>query len=81
MQRLLTSPNLCVWTHTDMLGVELGGALKNMDGVAEGVSTPEVAWELAHEMGLEMPITEKIYQVLYGRLSPKRPSLNKWGPR
>ena len=154
MQRLLTTPNLCVFTHTDMIGVELGGALKNiialgagmadglgygdnakaafmtrgltevsalgvalganpltfsglaglgdlmatcsstlsrnhymgveltknrsvedistsMDGVAEGVSTTKVAWELARGLELEMPITEKIYRVLDGSLSPK----------
>jgi glycerol-3-phosphate dehydrogenase (NAD(P)+) len=154
MQKLLTTPNLCVYTHTDVIGVELGGALKNiialgagmadglgygdnakatfmtrglteisalgvalganpltfsglaglgdliatcsstlsrnhylgveltkdrsaeeiilsMEGVAEGVSTTRVAWELAHERGLEMPITEKIYRVLYEGLSPR----------
>jgi glycerol-3-phosphate dehydrogenase (NAD(P)+) len=154
MQRLLTTPNLCVFTHTDLIGVELGGALKNiialgagmadglgygdnakaafmtrgltevsalgvalganpltfsglaglgdliatcsstlsrnhylgveltkgrtveeitrsMDGVAEGVSTTKVAWDLARDLGLEMPITEKIYRVLYAGLTPK----------
>jgi glycerol-3-phosphate dehydrogenase (NAD(P)+) len=158
MQRLLVTPNLCVYTQTDVIGVELGGALKNiialgagmadglnygdnakatfmtrglteitalgvalganpltfsglaglgdlvatcsstlsrnhylgveltrgrsieeitssMDGVAEGVSTTRVAWELARERGLEMPITEKIYRVLYERLSPRDASL------
>jgi len=154
MQRLLTTSNLCVFTHTDVIGVELGGALKNiialgagmtdglgygdnakaafmtrgltevsalgvalganpltfsglaglgdliatcsstlsrnhymgvelakgrsvdeisksMDGVAEGISTTKVAWELAREMGLEMPITEKIYRVLYDGFGPR----------
>ncbi len=154
MQRLLTTPTLCVFTHTDVIGVELGGALKNiialgagmadglgygdnaksafmtrgltevsalgtalganpltfsglaglgdlmatcastlsrnhymgvelskgrsaeeiarsMTGVAEGVTTTQVAWNLAHNLGLEMPITEKIYRVLYEGLSPQ----------
>jgi glycerol-3-phosphate dehydrogenase (NAD(P)+) len=154
MQRILTTPNLCVYTHTDVIGVELGGALKNiialgagmadglgygdnaksafmtrgltevsalgvalganpltfsglaglgdviatcastlsrnhymgvelskgrtakdisasMDGIAEGVTTTQVAWNLARQLGLEMPITEKIYRVLYDGLSPK----------
>ena len=154
IQRLLTAPELCVFTHNDVIGVELGGALKNiialgagmadglgygdnakaafmtrgltevtalgvamganpltfsglaglgdlittcaspmsrnhyvgaeltkgrsleeitstMDGVAEGVSTTKVAWHLAQQHGLEMPITEKIYQVLYQGKSPK----------
>lgn len=147
-KKLLTTLNLCVYTNTDVVGVELGGALKNiialgagiadglgygdnakaalitrgltemtalgvalganpltfsglaglgdliatcasplsrnhyvgvelakghslkeitdsMTGVAEGVSTTLVVWNLAREMGLEMPITETIYRVLY----------------
>jgi glycerol-3-phosphate dehydrogenase (NAD(P)+) len=162
MQKLLTTPALCVYTHTDVIGVELGGALKNiialgagmadglgygdnakaafmtrglteisalgvslganpltfsglaglgdliatcsstlsrnhylgvelthgrkleeilatMDAVAEGVSTTRVAWELAREKGLEMPITEKIYRVLYNGLSPREASLELLG--
>ena len=148
VQKLLTTPNFCIYTNTDVVGVELGGALKNiialgagiadglgygdnakaalitrgltemtalgvalganpltfsglaglgdliatcaspmsrnhyvgvelakgrslkeitdsMTGVAEGVSTTLVVWNLAREMGLEMPITETIYRVLY----------------
>jgi glycerol-3-phosphate dehydrogenase (NAD(P)+) len=147
-QKLLSSPRLCVFTNTDVIGVELGGALKNivalgagltdglsygdnakaalitrglteitalgvalgaspltfsglaglgdlittcasplsrnhyvgvelakgrslkeitesMDGVAEGVSTTLAVRNLAHKMGLEMPITETIYRILY----------------
>ena len=153
VQRLLTTPNLCVYTNTDVIGVELGGALKNvialgagmadglgygdnakaafitrglteitalgvaiganpltfsglaglgdlvttcasplsrnhyvgveltkgrsleditesMDGVAEGVSTTVAATTLARQLGLEMPITEKIYQILYEGVDP-----------
>ncbi len=147
-QKLLTAPNFCVYTNSDVIGVELGGALKNiialgagmvdglgygdnakaafitrgltemaalgvalgaspltlsglaglgdliatcasplsrnrhvgveltkgrsleditntMTGVAEGVSTTLAVQNLAQQLGLEMPITEKIYQVLY----------------
>ncbi len=147
-QKLLTTPNLCVYTNTDVIGVELGGATKNiialgagiadglgygdnakaalitrgltemaalgvalganpltfsglaglgdlittcastlsrnhyvgvelakgrpleeiidsMTGVAEGVSTTLVVWNLAQELGLETPITEAIYRILY----------------
>ncbi len=154
-QKLLATPNLCVYTNTDVIGVELGGALKNiialgagmadglgygdnakaafitrglteitalgvtlganpltfsglaglgdliatcasplsrnhqvgvgltqgrslteitdsMNGVAEGVSTTHVAWNLAQQMGLEMPITEKIYRVLYEGVDPRQ---------
>lgn len=162
IQRLLTTPNLCVFTHNDTIGVELGGALKNIialgagmaDGlgygdnakaafmtrglteisalgvalganpltfsglaglgdiittctsklsrnyfvgfelargrslddilssmceVAEGITTTKVAWELACQKGLEMPITEKIYKVLYNRLSPKEAATELMG--
>jgi len=154
-QKLLATPNLCVYTNTDVIGVELGGALKNvialgagmvdglgygdnakaafitrgltemtalgvalganpltfsglaglgdliatcssplsrnhyvgveltkgrslqeitqsMTGVAEGVSTTVTAWNLAQQLGLEMPITGKIYQVLYEGVDPRQ---------
>lgn len=147
-QKLLTCPNFCVFTNSDVIGVELGGALKNiialgagiadglgfgdnakaafitrglteitalgtalganpltfsglaglgdvittcasalsrnhyvgtelakgrkyaeilelMSEVAEGVNTTLVARNLARQLGLEMPITEQIYRVLY----------------
>ncbi len=154
IQRMLTTPNLCVFSNMDVVGVELGGALKNiialgagiadglgygdnakatfmtrglteitalgvamganpltfsglaglgdvittcasplsrnhyvgveltkgrsvseivstMSGVAEGVTTTLVARNLAHNLGLEMPITERIYKVLYENADPK----------
>jgi len=154
-QKLLTTPNFCVYTNSDVVGVELGGALKNiialgagmvdgldygdnakaafitrgltemaalgvalgaspltlsglaglgdliatcasplsrnhyvgveltkgrsleeitssMTGVAEGVSTTLAVQNLAQQLGLEMPITEKIYQVLYDGIEPRQ---------
>ena len=154
-QKLLTTPNFCVYTNTDVIGVELGGALKNvialgagmidglgygdnakaafvtrgltemaalgvamgaspltlsglaglgdlmatcasplsrnhyvgveltkgrsleeiitsMTSVAEGVSTTVAVWNMAQQLGLEMPITEKIYQVLYNSVEPQQ---------
>ena len=154
-QKLLTTPNFCVYTNSDVIGVELGGALKNIialgagmvDGlgygdnakaafvtrgltemaalgvalgaspltlsglaglgdlvatcasplsrnhyvgvelirgrsleeitasmvsVAEGVSTTVAVWNIAQQLGLEMPITEKIYQVLYNGVEPRQ---------
>lgn len=38
---------------------------ETMTGVAEGVGTTLAVWKLAHQMGIEMPITETIYSVLY----------------
>jgi glycerol-3-phosphate dehydrogenase (NAD(P)+) len=161
-QRLLTTPNLCVFTNTDVIGVELGGALKNiialgagiadglsygdnakaafmtrglteitalgvalgahpltfsglaglgdiiatcasplsrnhyvgveltkgrslteiinsMDGVAEGVTTTLVARNLAHNLGLEMPITEMVYRVLYEDADPRQVAVEMMG--
>jgi glycerol-3-phosphate dehydrogenase (NAD(P)+) len=157
-QRLLNTPSLCLYTNTDVVGVELGGALKNiialgagiadglgygdnakaalitrglteiaalgvalganpltfsglsglgdlittcssrlsrnhyvgvelakerplediitsMSGVAEGLSTTIIARNLARQLGVEMPITEKIYQVLYQGYSPRQAAL------
>ncbi|MDV2988635.1 MAG: NAD(P)H-dependent glycerol-3-phosphate dehydrogenase [Dehalogenimonas sp.] len=146
--KLINAPDFCAFTNTDVIGVELGGALKNiialgagvvdglgygdntkaalmtrglteitalgtalganpltlsglagqgdliatcssklsrnhqvgerltrgealkdieatMSGVAEGVATTLVAWNLAQKLGIEMPITERLYRVLY----------------
>lgn len=154
-QKLLTTPNFCIYTNTDVIGIELGGALKNiialgagmadglgygdnakaafvtrglteitalgvalganpltfsglaglgdliatcasplsrnhyvgveltkgrslkeitdsMDGMAEGLNTTFVAWNLAQQLELEMPITERIYRVLYVGLDPRQ---------
>ena len=155
VQKLLSTPNFCLYTNTDVIGVELGGALKNiialgagmvdglgygdnakaafvtrgltemaalgaalgaspltlsglaglgdliatcasplsrnhyvgveltkgrslkeitdsMTGVAEGVSTTVAVWNIAQQLGLEMPITEKIYLILYVGLDPRQ---------
>jgi len=154
-QKLLTAPNFCVYTNTDVIGVELGGALKNivalgagmvdglgcgdnakaafitrslteiaalglalganpltfaglaglgdtiatcasplsrnhyvgveltkgrllkeitdsMTGIVEGVNTTIAARQLAQQLGLQMPITEKIYQVLFKGADPRQ---------
>jgi len=154
-QKLLTSSNFNVYTNSDVIGIELGGALKNiialgagmvdglgygdnakaafitrglteisalgvslgaspltfsglaglgdlvatcasplsrnhyvgeelakgrplkeitdsMSGVAEGLTTTIAAWNLAQQLGLEMPITEKVYDVLYNGAQPSQ---------
>ena len=38
VQRLLTVPFLRVYRSTDVLGVELGGAVKNVIAIAAGIS-------------------------------------------
>jgi len=162
VQRLLTVPNLCVFTNSDIVGVELGGALKNiialgagiadgleygdnakaafmtrglteitalgvalganpltfsglaglgdlvatcasplsrnhyvgveltkgrslteilnsMTSVAEGVTTTLVARNIAQNLGLEMPIAEKLYQVLYEDVDPRQAAVEMMG--
>ena len=46
-------------------GRTLADILESMHEVAEGVNTTLAAHSIAGQMGLEMPITEKIYKVLY----------------
>jgi glycerol-3-phosphate dehydrogenase (NAD(P)+) len=153
-QRLLNSPNFCVFTNNDLVGVELAGSLKNiiamgagmvdglglgdnakaafmtrglaeitclgiaaganpltfaglagigdtvatcasnlsrnhyvglelakgrkldditasMQGVAEGVATTQATRLLAQRLGVEMPITEQLYRVLFEGLDPR----------
>lgn len=161
-QRILNSPNFCVYTNTDVIGVEIGGATKNiiaigagiadgleygdnakaafitrglteitalgvslganpltfsglaglgdlvatcasplsrnhyvgtqlgkgrpldkilksMDNVAEGVPTTKAVWNLAKKLELEMPITEKVYNVLYEELDPRKAAAQLMG--
>jgi glycerol-3-phosphate dehydrogenase (NAD(P)+) len=53
------------------VGLGLGGGqtlrqvLAGMSQVAEGVKTTKSAHDLAHRLGVEMPITEVMYKVLY----------------
>jgi glycerol-3-phosphate dehydrogenase (NAD(P)+) len=161
-QKILSCPNFCVFTNTDIIGVELGGSLKNilalgagiadgldlgdnakaayitrglteitalgmalggnpltfsglagigdvittcasplsrnhyvgvelakgraladilesMNEVAEGVNTTLAAHSVAQQLGLEMPITEKIYQILYENADCNKSALELMG--
>ncbi len=51
-------------------GKELNEVLKDMRMVVEGVRTTGVTHELAAKWGVEMPITEQVYQVLFKGLHP-----------
>ncbi|MEJ2519064.1 MAG: NAD(P)-dependent glycerol-3-phosphate dehydrogenase [Desulfuromonadales bacterium] len=60
------------------VGIELGRGrkrddiLNRMHMVAEGVKTTESAYQLAQKLGVDMPITEQMYQILYEDKDPKR---------
>lgn len=60
------------------VGVELGRGrkldeiLNQMNMVAEGVKTTLSAYQLATKLGVAMPITEQMYQVLYEEKDPKK---------
>ena len=42
----------------------------SMQNVAEGVNTTRAALDMATPLGIEMPITQAIYNVLFEQLSP-----------
>ena len=60
------------------VGIELGKGrkldeiLNQMRMVAEGVKTTLSAYQLAAKLGVAMPITEQMYQVLYEEKDPKQ---------
>ena len=69
----------CVSAHSRnrRLGEELGKGrgleevLREMVMVAEGVPTTRCVWEYSRSRGIDMPITGKVYEVLFEGLSPK----------
>ena len=46
-------------------GRPLAEILSSMKGTAEGINTTVAARRIAQELGVEMPITEQVYQVLF----------------
>ena len=62
------------WRAGDLIGKgqDLDEVLNNMGMVVEGVATTKAAYELAQEKGIEMPITEAIYKVLYEKVDVKK---------
>ncbi len=50
-------------------GCKPADAVKEVGMVVEGVHTTEAVYQLAAEHGVEMPITEQLYQVIHDRIS------------
>jgi glycerol-3-phosphate dehydrogenase (NAD(P)+) len=53
-------------------GKKLAEILTGMRTVAEGVKTTESAYRLAQRLGVDMPITEQVYRVLYEDKAPRQ---------
>lgn len=51
-------------------GETLAEIVNSMDAVAEGVKTTQAVMELAENNGIDMPITQEIYRVLFENKSP-----------
>lgn len=53
-------------------GSKITDIMKNMDMIAEGVHTVKPALLLGKRLGIDMPITNEVYNVLYKGKSPKK---------
>jgi glycerol-3-phosphate dehydrogenase (NAD(P)+) len=56
-------------------GRSLSDIVAGMSEVAEGVRTTEAIRRLGQKLNVEMPITERVYRVLYERESPREAAL------
>ncbi|MDP8233744.1 MAG: NAD(P)H-dependent glycerol-3-phosphate dehydrogenase [Candidatus Saelkia tenebricola] len=52
-------------------GMKLKEILKEMDMIAEGIYTVKAVYEFSKIQKIDMPITEKVYQVLYDSKNPR----------
>jgi glycerol-3-phosphate dehydrogenase (NAD(P)+) len=74
----------CISRHSRNRGVgerlARGEKIKDIMGsmymVAEGVKTTEVVYNISQKLGIEVPITETVYEIIYKDLSPLE-SVNK----
>jgi glycerol-3-phosphate dehydrogenase (NAD(P)+) len=53
-------------------GESIDDIMNSMYMVAEGVSTSRAVYEIANEQGIEVPITECVYEIIYKNLSPEK---------
>jgi glycerol-3-phosphate dehydrogenase (NAD(P)+) len=52
-------------------GIKLDAILSETRTVAEGVKTTKSVFNLSQKVGVEMPIAEQVYHILYDDLDPK----------
>ncbi len=53
-------------------GMNINEITKSMNMVAEGVKTTKSTYELAKKIGVDTPITNQVYQILYEGKNPKQ---------
>lgn len=51
-------------------GMRLEAIVGEMNSVAEGIKTTQALHDLAHARGVELPITEQVYKILYENKEP-----------
>ena len=73
-----TSPHSRNWRAGYQIGQgkDVESVVNGMGMVVEGISTTKAAYELAQTYGIEMPITEAIYNVVYNKADVKHVILN-----
>ena len=51
-------------------GKSVAEAQTEIGQVVEGIQAARAVWQVAHRQGVDMPITEQIYRILYKGQSP-----------
>lgn len=66
------------WRFGNLIGkgTEPEAAIEKVGMVVEGYKTTKACYELAEELGIEMPITKKLYDVLYRSADPRQAVLD-----
>lgn len=52
-------------------GASAEDAMKEVGAIVEGYYATESAWEMAHRLGVEMPIVDAMHRILYGGADPQ----------
>jgi glycerol-3-phosphate dehydrogenase (NAD(P)+) len=52
-------------------GKSLATVLEHLEGTAEGVNTTQVLIQLANQQGISMPISDQVYRLLQGEITPQ----------
>ena len=60
-------------------GLRLDDAINEIGMVVEGVKTTKSAYKISKKLGVEMPITEEIYNLLYNSVDVKNSVIKLMG--